>query len=73
MLELVLTVCSLVQGAACRDLDTIPLGQASRLRICVASRGREMGRGSPELLHRARYLPAREQNGEDLMEGSYRS
>ena len=37
MLELVLTVCSLVQGAACRDLDTIPLGQASMIACVFAS------------------------------------
>ena len=37
MLELVLTVCSLVQGAACRDLDTIPLGQASMVACVFAS------------------------------------
>ena len=37
MLELVLTVCSLVQGAACRDLDTIPLGQVSMITCVFAS------------------------------------
>jgi hypothetical protein len=36
MLELVLTVCSLVQGAACRDLNTIPLGQASMTSCAFA-------------------------------------
>lgn len=37
MLELVLTVCSLVHGAACRDLNTIPLGQASMIACVFAS------------------------------------
>lgn len=37
MLELVLTVCSLVQGAACRDLNAIPLGQASMMTCVFAS------------------------------------
>ena len=37
MLELVLTVCSLVQGAACRELDTIPLGNVSMITCVVAS------------------------------------
>jgi hypothetical protein len=34
MIELVLTVCSLVQGAACRELDAIPLG-AAPVTICL--------------------------------------
>jgi hypothetical protein len=33
MLELVLTVCSL-QGAACRDLNAIPLGNAT-ISVCL--------------------------------------
>jgi hypothetical protein len=37
MIELVLTVCSLLQGAACRDLNTIPLGQVSMTTCVVAS------------------------------------
>jgi hypothetical protein len=37
MIELVLTVCSLVQGAACRDLDVIPLGNASMTTCVFAS------------------------------------
>jgi hypothetical protein len=37
MLELVLTVCSLVQGAACRDLNTIPLGNVSMITCALAS------------------------------------
>ena len=37
MLELVLTVCSLVQGAACRDLNAIPLGNATLMTCVFAS------------------------------------
>ena len=37
MLELVLTVCSVLQGAACRDLDTVPLGNASMITCVFAS------------------------------------
>jgi hypothetical protein len=37
MLELVLTVCSLVQGASCRDLNAIQLGQVSMMTCAFAS------------------------------------
>lgn len=37
MLELVLTVCSLVQGVACHDLDAIPLGNAPITTCLFAS------------------------------------
>jgi hypothetical protein len=37
MIELVLTVCSLVQGAACRELDAIPLGNATMITCVLAS------------------------------------
>ena len=37
MLELVLTVCSLAQGVACRDLDAIPLGNAPIATCLFAS------------------------------------
>ena len=37
MLELVFTVCSLVQGAACRDLNAIPLGNASMITCVFAT------------------------------------
>ena len=60
MLELVLTVCSVVQGAACRDLDTIPLGNASMITCVFASQveGAKWVARSPELLYPACYLPA---------------
>ena len=60
MLELVLTVCSLVQGAACRDLDTIPLGNASMITCVFASQveGAKWVEDTPKFLHPARYLPA---------------
>jgi hypothetical protein len=37
MIELVLTVCSLVQGAACRELDAIPLGTATMITCVFAA------------------------------------
>jgi hypothetical protein len=37
MLELVFTVCSLVQGATCRDLDAIALGNASMMTCVFAT------------------------------------
>jgi hypothetical protein len=37
MVELVLTVCSLIQGAACRDLNAIPLVNASMINCVFAS------------------------------------
>ena len=37
MLELVLTVCSLVQGAACRDLNAIQLANASMMTCVIDS------------------------------------
>jgi hypothetical protein len=37
MLELVFTVCSLVQGATCRDLNAISLGNASMMTCVFAT------------------------------------
>ena len=35
MLELVFTVCSLVQGANCRELNPIPLQENTQMIACV--------------------------------------
>jgi hypothetical protein len=61
MIELVLTVCSLVQGAACRDLDVIPLGNASLMTCVFASQvegAKWVGEHPNYYIHRATCQPA---------------
>jgi hypothetical protein len=35
MLEIVFTVCSLVQGASCRELNAIPLQESASVLNCM--------------------------------------
>lgn len=60
MIELVLTVCSLVQRAACRELDAIPRGNAPVTACVFASQSKARTGEHPNFyVQRATCQPAK--------------